>query len=193
MADMTNAFMGASGMGTSFLGSLTSVFGDLEQGRAEKEMYDYQAGIARLNAQISQQNASIASETGEFNAMLSGLRGAAALGSMKAIQGSHGLDVRSGSASQVQQSQGLFNRLDQTVIRSDAAKTAFNYQTQASSQSAQAGADTIAGKNAATAATIKADTSIIGGASSVDQQWLQGQKAGLWGNTSNQTFGGSNP
>jgi hypothetical protein len=47
----------------------------------------------------------------------------------------------------------------------------------------------IAGENAAAAGTVKAATSIIGGASSVDQQWLQGQKAGLWGNNSNQAFG----
>lgn len=187
----TNAFMGWSGMGTSFLGSLTSVFGDIAQGQDEKKMYDYQAGVARMNAQISEQNAKYASDVGELQAGQAGLRGAATLGMIKATQGSHGLDVRSGSAAQVQQSQSLINVIDQTAIRSGAAKTAFNYRNMAAAESAQAGADVIAGDNAAAAGTVKAATSIIGGASSVDQQWLQGQKAGLWGNNSNQTFGGS--
>lgn len=189
----TNFMMGSIGIGSTFLGSLTSAYGDLMQGRAEQKMYDYQAGVARMNAQIAEQNAQTASGTGEFNAMLSGLRGAAASGAMKSAQGSHGLDVRSGSAKQVQDSQGMFNRLNQTVIRSDAAKTAFNYRNQAAAGIAQADADTIAGQNARTTSTIKATTSIIGGASSVSQQWLQGQKMGVWGNNSNQTFGGSNP
>jgi len=183
-----NAQMGYSGMASTFLGGLTSAFGAYEQGQSEGKMYDYQAGVARMNAQIAEQNASTTSATGEFNAMLSGLRGAATMGTMKAAQASHGLDVRSGSAQQVQQSQGMFNQLNQSAIRSDAAKTAYNYRTQAAASIAEAGADTFAGENARTAGMIKADTSLIGAASSVSQQWLQGQKAGLPGNNSNQTF-----
>ena len=187
----STAFMGYSGMGTTFLGSLTSAFGDLTQGQAEQKMYDYQAGVARMNAQIAEQNATTASNTGEFNAMLSGLRGAAAMGTMKSVQASHGLDIRSGSAKQVQQSQSTFNQLNQSAIRSDAAKTAFNFRNQAAADTAQAGADVVAGENARTASVIKAETSMIGGASSVSQQWLQGQKMGIPGMWNNkQTFGG---
>ena len=186
----TNAGMGYLGIGQTILGGITSAFAGYEEGQAKKKMYDYQAGVARMNALISEKNAQYASDIGELQAGQMGLRGAATLGQIKATQGAHGLDVRSGSAQQVQQSQSLINLIDQTAIRSGAAKTAFNYRTQAQGQIAEAGADTFAGKNAATEGTIKASTSILGAASSVDQQWLQGQKMGLWGNNSNQAFGG---
>jgi hypothetical protein len=185
---MDNSTLGEFSIGGTILGSLTSAIGAYETGQSEKEMYDYQAGVARLNATIADQNAQYASDIGEQQAGLFGYKAAAQLGTIKSVQASHGLDIRSGSAAEVQASQKLVSATDMAAIRSNAAKTAFNYRNLATADIAQAGADVIAGTNAATAGMIKADTSIIGGASAVDQQWLQGQKSGLWGGT-NQTFG----
>ena len=192
MADSSfNTDLGYAGIGSTFLGALTSAFAGFEEGRAEKKMYDYQAGVARLNAQIAEQNAKYASDVGELQAGEFGYRAAAQLGQIKAAQASHGLDVRSGSPAQVQQSQQLMSAVDMAAIRSNAAKTAYNYRTEAVQASAQAGLDVMAGRNAALAGDVKAATSIIGGAASVSQEWLQGQKMGLWGNSNpNQTFGG---
>ena len=193
MADFsTNTAMGYAGMGSTILGGITSIFGDLAQGRAEKQAYDYQAGVARLRAQIAEQNAGYASNVGEQQAAAYGYKAGQQLGMIKAVQGSHGLDVRSGSAAQVQQSQQLISATDMTAIRSNAAKTAFNYRQEAQQDVAQASLDTMAGQNATSAALIKADSSFLSTASSVSSEWLQGAKSGLWGQTSgsNSSFGG---
>ena len=187
-----NTTLGEFSIGGTILGGITSAFGSYEAGQDEKKMYDYQAGVARLNAQIADQNAQYASDVGELQAGEFGYKAAQQLGAIKSVQASHGLDIRSGSAAAVQASQKLVSATDMAAIRSNAAKTAFNYRQQAGADIAQAGVDTFAGRNAATAGLIKADTSIIGGATSVDQQWLQGQKSGLWGSpggSNNQTFG----
>ncbi len=191
MADPSYAAM--SGMFSTFLGSLTSAFGGYEQGQSEKAMYDYQAGVARLNATIAEQNATYASDIGELQAGQYGWKAAQQLGSIKSAQASHGLDIRSGSAAQVQSSQKLVSETDMTFIRSNAAKTAYNYRNMAVQSTAQAGLDTLAGQNAASAGMLKAATSIIGGASAVSDQWLKATQVGMYGPSSgggtNQTFG----
>jgi hypothetical protein len=185
MADLTiNSAIGYMGMGETILGGITSIFGDIAQGRAEKNAYDYQAGVARMNAQIAEQNANYATQVGEIQAGAYGYKAAQTLGSIKAVQGSHGLDVRSGSMKQVQESQQLISATDMAAIRSNAAKNAFDYRQQAQGDVAQAEVDTMAGRNAQSAAGVKAASSFIGAASSVDSQWLAGQKSGLWGNGS---------
>jgi len=185
-----NTYLGGLGMFNTFLGGITSAIGGFEQGQAEKRMYDYQAGIARLNAQISEQNAKYASDVGELQAGMYGTKAAQQLGAIKSTQASHGLDIRSGSAAQVQASERLVSATDMAAIRSNAARTAFNYREMAQQGAAQAGLDVMAGRTAATAGMIRAATSIIGGATSVSSQWLTGQKAGLWPQDSaQQTFG----
>jgi hypothetical protein len=190
-------FSATAGMGmfSSFLGSLTSAFGAYEGGEAEKAMYDYQAGVARMNAQIAEQNATYASQVGELKAGEYGYQAAQQLGMIKATQGSHGLDVRSGSAAQVQSSQKLVSATEVADMRSNAARVAYSYRNMAQQDIAQAGVDTLAGQNAMTAGMIKADTSIIGGAQSVSQQWLQASRVGMfsgnsYGSSNSQPFGG---
>ena len=179
--DMSSG-MGFGGMFSTFLGGLTSAFGAYQEGQAEKKMYDYQAGVARLNTQIAEQNATYASQIGELQAGQYGYRAGQIAGQIKSAQGSHGLDVRSGSAKDVQDSQRLMSQTEMTNIRSNAAMTAYNYRNQAVSSTAQAGMDTLAGRNVASAGMVKASSSILGAASSVSSEWLQGQKYGMWGN-----------
>ena len=189
MADIsTNTAIGYGGIGSTVLGGITSIFGDIAEGQAQKKAYDYQAGVARMRAQISEQNANYASDVGELQAGAYGYKAGQQLGMIKAVQGSHGLDVRSGSAAQVQASQKLISQTDMTAIRSNAAKTAFNYRQEAQQNVAQAGLDTMAGQNAVSASMIKADSSFLSTVSSVSSEWLQGTKSGLWGQP-----GGSNP
>ncbi len=94
-------------------------------------------------------------------------------------QGASGLDVGSGSAKQVRQDQQQLTRTSETSIRSTAAKTAFNYEVEGAGFTAQAGADSAAGKNAMTAGMIGAASSILGSASSVSSEWLKGSAAWL--------------
>ena len=184
-----------AGMFSTALGGIGKAFGAITEGQDTKALYDYQAGIANLNAQIANQNAEYSIQVGEHQAMQAGLAGASTLGKIKAAQGASGLDVNSGSALDVQTSQQLINRMDQATIRSNAAKVAYNYRVEGVGLNAQAQLDTLAGKNAATTGYINAASSILGGASSVSQQWLKesqltGGSAGGGAGSTDQTLSG---
>lgn len=179
MADATN--IGYLQMGTTFLGSLTSAFGAFMGGEAQQQMYDYQAGVAKLNAQIAEQNATYARNVGEMQAMQVGLEGGQRMGQIRAAQGASGLDVNTGSAKQVQTSQAQITGTEVAAVRSNAAKTAYNYQVEGVQYQTQAQLDTLAGQNARTAGMVGAMSSIVGGASSVANEWLRGQQLGMWG------------
>jgi hypothetical protein len=187
-----NTDIGEIGIGSSILGGLTSAIGSIFSGMSQEKMYNYQAGVARLNAQIARQNATYALNVGEQQAQKYGLTAAQRQGQIKVSQAASGLDVNSGSAKEVQQSQKELTSLDLTQIRSDAAKTAYNYEVQGVQYGAQAGVDTMAGRNAMSAGLISAESSILGTAGSVASQWLRGSQLGMWGGpsgASNQPLG----
>jgi len=175
------ADIGGFGIGATIAGGVTSAIGSLFGGSAQEQYYNYQAGIARLNSQIAQQNSTYAINVGEIQAQQEGLAGGQQMGRIVAGQAASGLDVNSGSNKQVQQSQVGIERTSTTAIRSNAAKVAYNYRVQGSEFTAEAAADVMAGKNAQTAGQIGAISSILGSATSVSSQWLKGQNVNLWG------------
>lgn len=187
MAD--NMLIGGAGMGLTFLGGITSAISSFIGGEAQQQMYNYQAGVAKLNAQIAQQNSTYATRVGEIQAANAGLQGGQVMGRIKSAQAASGLDVNTGSNKQVQQSQKQITGMDVAAIRSNAAKTAYNYQVEATQYTAQSQLDTLAGKNARTSGMIGAMSSILGSASSVSSEWLRGQQLGMWGTSPNQSYG----
>jgi len=186
MSDPQSA--GYAGMFTTMAGGLQSAIGGIMGGQAQQAMYNYQAGIARLNQTIAYQNANYARQVGELQAQRAGMTQAQQQGQTVAALASHGLDIRSGSAAATIASQKLVGQMDLATIRSDAAKTAYNYEVQGVQYGAQAQLDTVAGQNARSAGLVSGMSSIVGAASSVSSEWLRGQQLGLWGG-SNQSFG----
>ena len=172
------------GMDNTALGGIEGAIGQFQSGAAQSQMYKYQAGVAQFNKVIADQNAAYAEQIGEQEAQRYGMQAGQRFGQIKAAQASHGLDINTGSAKDVQDSQRLVTRMDLTQIRSQAAKTAYNYETQGAQFTAQAGLDTAAAANARRAGFVGAASSIMGGASAVSSEWLKGAQAGLWGNTS---------
>lgn len=183
--------VGAIGIGSNILGGIFGASGAEAEGQAQQGMYNYQAGVAQINSQIAQQNADYAIQSGEQQAQQYGIQAAQQFGAIKSAQASSGIDVNSGSALQTQQSQKLVSNLDQDQIRSNAAKTAYDYNTQAVQFQNQAQLYTMAGTNAAAAGNINAVSSILGTVSSVSSKWLQGSTLGMSGssNSSSAIFG----
>lgn len=163
-----------------------SAFGAASSGNAQKQMYDYQANVATLNASIDKQNAEYASNQGEIQATQYGQKAAQQRGQIIAAQGASGIQVGTGSSAAVVNSQKQITNLDLTQIRSNAAKTAYDFETKSTMDTDQATLDTMAGSNAQKAGDISAFASILGTAGSVSSKWLQGGTQGLWstgGNT----------
>lgn len=171
------------GMANTALGGVEGAIGQFQSGQAQSEMYKYQAGVAQFDKVIADQNAAYAEQIGEQEAQRYGMQAGQRFGQIKAAQASHGLDINTGSAKDVQDSQKLVTRMDLTQIRSQAAKTAYNYEVQGAGYTAQAGLDTASAANARRAGLVGASSSILGASSAVSSEWLKGAQAGLWGNT----------
>lgn len=172
--------VGTVGLGASLAGGLLSAFGAEKSGQASQRMYNYQAGIARVNADIDRQNSEWTLTQGETQATQYGMKAAQQRGQIIAAQGASGLDVNSGSNVDVQRSQKAITDIDMAQIRSNAAKTAFDYRTKATTDENQATLYTMAGENAKEAGDLNALGSIIGTAGSVSSKWLQGRQMGMF-------------
>lgn len=179
MADPVS--IGMIGLGSSAAGGLTGAFGSLFSGEAQAAQYNYQAGVARVNAKIAQQDADYTRAAGETEAEISGMRGRAQVGATRAGIGAGNLALGSGSAAQVLKSETELTQFDEATIRANAAKRAWGFETEKAGDIATAGAMDIAARTSRTAGDIGAVSSIIGGAGQVSSRWLQGQSVGLWG------------
>lgn len=167
-------------IGSSVIGGGLSAFGAKKSGEAQQQMYNYQAEVARINAQIDKQNEEYALNQGEAEAQRYGLKAAQQLGQIRAAQGASNIDVNTGSAVDVRDSQRKVSQMDLTTIRQNAAKTAYDYDVKSVMDLNQANLDVMAGQNAKTAGDIKAMTSFLDTGSSVSSKWLQGSQAGMW-------------
>lgn len=172
---------GTAGMATSAGGGVLGVVGSLLGGGARSAQYKYQAGVAKVNAQIERQNAEYAIRAGESQALQSGRRTAQTVGQIIANKAAGNIDVGSGSAAQVIESQHTVGMEDQSAIRENAGRKAYGHLTQASVQDANAKMYSSAASTAKTASYLDAGASFLSSASSVSAKWLQGQQKGLWG------------
>lgn len=177
---MTATAVGSVGMGASLAGGILSAFGSVSNGERQQQMYNYQSQVATINANIDKQNAEYALNQGEEQAQEYGEKASQQRGQIIAAQGASNFAVGSGSNAAVQSSQNLLTRMDLTQIRSNAAKTAYDYNTRSVSDTNQATLDVLAGQNAKTAGEVGAASSILGTVGSVSSKWLQGQTIGMW-------------
>ena len=192
MADPVTATIAGISLGATALGSLTSASGASFTGQAQANMYNYQAGVAQINQQIMQQNASWATEEGEVQAQQEGMKTRAQIATTEATQGAGNLDVASGSDARVRASELEIGEEDQALIRSNAAQKAYGFEVQGFQYSAQASADTASASNSLTAAKYNVTSSLLGGAGSVATKWLQGSQAGIFsGGSSGSVMEGS--
>lgn len=162
------------GIGASVAGGVTSAIGAKYSGEAKASMYEYQAGIAKLNESIEKQNADYARKSGEVVASEVGAKAKQTMGLIKAGQGASGLDVNSGSAVQTRESQQNRNEFDQAIVRSNAARQAYGFETGALTQQANAGLAGMGAEASRTAGNLGAASSIIGSVGSVASKWAMG-------------------
>ena len=176
--------VGMIGMGASLAGGILGAEGAQQTAAAQQQMYNYQAGVAKINSQIDLQNADYARNQGELQAMQFGLKASQQEGHIRSQQSASNLDVNSGSNLDVQTSQKKLDSMDMTQIRSNAAKTAYDFDVKSTMDLNQSTLDVMAGQNAKTAGDINAMASIVGSVGSVSSKWMQGNQVGLWGSGS---------
>src|SRR6266403_1827239 len=133
----------AVGAGSSLLGGIFGAAGAEQKGAADQAMYNYQAGVAKLNQRIALQNASYAQEAGGSAAFQSGLKTAFTRGQQMVDQAGSGIEVGSGPAAGVRKSTTDLGIYDQNLIRTNFAKKAYGFEVEAATKGTEAGADII--------------------------------------------------
>jgi hypothetical protein len=172
--------MAGPALALTALGGITSAVGSIFGGQANAAMYNYQAGIAQMNAQIAKQNAAYEGALGEVQAQQQGMKTRSVISQTRANQGAGGLDVNTGTNAAVRTSELTLGQYDQAVIRSNAARRAYGFEVEASQDVAQAGAYRSAASTSQTAGLLGAFTSILGAGGSFASKWQQGKGAGLF-------------
>lgn len=175
------AAAGSIGLGSSLAGGILSAFSAEKEGQSQSQMYNYQAQVSRINAQIDRQNSEWAQQKGDIEGRQYGMKAGQQFGQIRAAQGASGLDVNSGSAKEVQQSQRTITHMDEAQIRENAGKTAYDYRFKQTQDENQAGLYDKAASDVKSAAHLKALGSIIGTAGSVSSKWMAGSQAGMFG------------
>lgn len=169
--------MGQFSPAISFIGSAIGAYGEYEQGQAEAGAAHYNAAISRQNAAISRKNAEIAEQSGEAQIGIQGQRTKAAIASTTANQAASGVDVSSGSFTDVRSSERELGEMDALAIRTNAAREAYGYRNKATSEEAQSTLGEFEAKNAATMGVIKAGSTLLSGGGSAVSQYQKYQLA----------------
>jgi hypothetical protein len=178
MADPVTAMAGVSIAGSA-IGGLVGGAGAKLSGDAAAAASTYKAGVAQLNQQINLQNANWALQSGDVQAMESGLKARSVIAQTKVAQSASGFDVNSGTNQAVRDTQSTVSQYDQNVIRFDAAKTAYGYESKAAMDSGEAALDLSAAGTEREAGTLGMISSYINAGTSVASKWLQGKQIGI--------------
>src|SRR5215471_531954 len=149
----------AVALGATIAGGATSAFGSVMGGQAQAGMYQYQAGLARMNAQIQRQNAIYATQRYEAEAMQSGMKTRQQIGDTLTRQAASGIDVNAGSGIQVRRSEQELGTYDQAVQRSNAARAAYGARAQGLMDIEQGRLDEYGARTSTMAGNIKATSS----------------------------------
>jgi hypothetical protein len=136
-------------MAATAAGGGIKAFGAYEGGQATQAQMAYQAQVAQNNAAIAKQNASWDIQAGEAAANDRGMKTRAEVGTATAHLAAGGVATGVGSAGQAVAGIKDIGMLDSMRIRSNAARQAYSDEVQATSFGAQAGLDTLEGRQAA--------------------------------------------
>jgi hypothetical protein len=167
------------GTGASIAGAAVGAAGAKQKAAAESQAYQYQAAVARNNAQIALVNASRSRDVGDLGMMREGIKTGALIGGQKAAQAANGLDVNVGTPVDVRASTAELGRLDALTIGYNASKEAFGSEFQSKNYLDESYLKGQSSKYATEAGQIGVATSILGGVSSVSDKWLSFKSKGI--------------
>jgi hypothetical protein len=147
------------------------------QGFGGYQQASYAADLASRNASIARQNATAATEAGEYAGEVSNLRYGALRGEERAAAGASGIDVNVGSPVAVRQSTANLGAMDAAMIHYNAARQAYGDQAIAASDIAQSKADKDAALGSLAVGAFKTGSSLLSTASSLGSRFAQNQLA----------------
>ncbi len=185
------AFAAGTVVGTAS-GAILQGMGAEQQAGAQASQYQYQAGVARANELIADQNSKWETQSGEVEAQQAGLRAEDERSKSTVAAAAGNIDVTTGSPVQVGKSITEIGGENQAIVRANAAKRAYGATVEGFEQGAQANIYESAAANAKKAGDLAELTSWIGGATGVASKWSQmGPVFGTGGGGDASSVGGS--
>jgi len=136
----------------------------LQEGAANKQQADAQAGIAKSNAKLARQSAEDARAKGVQERRQKQIETARLIGLQRAGAAGAGVQVDSGSALDLTSDTAQFGKLDELTIKNNAEREAFGFEAKAAQFDADADNFKKAGDAAMTSGFLKAGTSLLGSA-----------------------------
>lgn len=167
-------------MAGTLVGGIIQGIGADQSAQAQAAASTYRAGVAQLNRQINQQNAAWAIEAGGTQAEVSGLKSRSEIAQTKVAQAASGFDVNTGTSEKVREDQSSIAAFDQNVIRWDAAKTAYGYETKATMDVAESQLDLASAAQEREAGQLAMLGSFINAGTSVSSKWMQAKQLGMF-------------
>lgn len=125
-------------IGLQAAGLAFSAFSSYNQAEGQKEAANYQASVARNNAQIAEWQAQDASKRGEEEETRQRMRTAQLKGSQRAGLAANGIDISEGSAAQIQADTDWMGEQDALTIRDNAKRNAWGWRSQGQQSTADA-------------------------------------------------------
>ena len=166
-----------AGIGYGF-SAITAALGAFSQSSAQKQAYQYQSQISKVNEQIAQWDASAALNRGQTLEGESRLATAQVYSSQRASMAANGVDITEGSPVGVLATTKFIGNVDAATIHDNALQEAWGYQ--------------VAGVNASNASSyyssaasninpgLSAGTSLLTSAGSVASNWYTAKSAGVF-------------
>jgi hypothetical protein len=167
-----------AGIVAGVAGAATTAIGTLSAGAAQQKSLNYQAQVARNNQTIAYQNAETATQTGQQAATNKSMEARQKEAATTAAIASAGVDVNSGSASDVRTTQREVGELDTETVAHNAALQAYGYRTQATNFGAEAELQSAEASQAVPASELTAAGGLASSASSLGLQWAKLQQTG---------------
>lgn len=162
-------------------GTAVSFFGAQQQASSAAAAANYQAQVSRNNAIIQEQNAQAALDAGRTQEQAQRQKTAQLEGAARAAMAANGIDTTSGTALNVLGDTAKLGELDALTIRSNAGRQAYNYRVGAMSETAEAGLYDSRAASAKSAGAITGMSTILSGATSLGDKFLNWQREGIIG------------
>ena len=112
-------------------GALLNGIGKVVEGRANAKALEFQAGISEMNRRIAEAQAERSLERGAVEQQEVDFTNLAHMGQQRAIQGSSGVAINSGSAVKARANAAVLARLDALRVREGAAQEAYGHRVSA--------------------------------------------------------------
>ena len=164
-------------------GAATSAVGSFFSAKSQASALQYQAGIADINARMSESAAQSALNQGQQQAGALTLKSGQLKSSQRVALAANGVDLGVGNAAEVQASGDIMKEIDKNTIEANAVRSAWGYRT----QSVNSQNDALSKRTAAGGISpfSSGASTLLGGAGKVASSWYQLNKVGgLGGGTS---------